>query len=271
MKRFVFLFVGLLFTFSAYSQQDSVDVVDFADMSLEELMNLDVTTASKFSQKISDAPAAVFVITSEQIKSRNYSCLRELLNDIPQVEIQSKSASESSDVISINGISGNEKFVILMDGVRINSTTGFSHTIGESYSLANVKQVEIILGPASALYGADAFTGIINIKTFTGAENQGLHLSTSYGMWNTTDNSLVYGLGNDKLSFVLTGKYYHSDEVFFPDYYDEFAWYNTYKQTGEMWMFGSKITTNFPIQEWGTPHSRQASVSVSVNKCKSEA
>ncbi len=236
------------------AQTDTTNQKDVYDMTLEELMQLEVYTASKFSQKATDAPATVYVVTQQQIEQRNYSCLKELLDDIPQVEIQRKSISQNTDIFTLSGIAGNEKFIILMDGIRINSTTGTEHTLGESYSLANVRQVEIILGPASSLYGADAFTGVINIITNKGYENEGIHFTGSYGLYNTTDNTLVYGVGNEEVSFSLTGKYYHSDEPFFPDYYPEdYQWYDHYSQTGEMLMFGDTVTPAIGKQPWATP------------------
>lgn len=235
-----------------YAQRDSV-TTDIFDLSLEELMNIEVTTASKFSQKASEAPATVYVVTQQQINERNYSSLKELLMDIPQIEIQNKSYAEFSDIYSINGIAGNEKFLVLMDGIRITSNTGTGHTIDESYSLANVKQVEVILGPASSLYGADAFTGIINIITFKGYENKGFSFSSSYGSFNTTDNVLVFGAGNKDISFSLSAKYYHSDEAFIPEYYpQDFAWYNHYKETGEMLMFGDTVKPAIGFKQWAT-------------------
>ena len=255
MKNFTLTILAIVFgILNTIAQTDTTKMIDILDMTLEELMQLKVYTASKISQKATDAPATVYVVTQQQIEQRNYSCLKELLDDIPQVEIQRKSISQNTDIFTINGVAGNEKFIILMDGIRINSTTGTEHTLGESYSLANVKQVEIILGPASSLYGADAFTGVINMITNKGYENKGIHISSSYGLYNTTDNSLVYGVGNEKVSFSFTGKYYHSDEPFFPDYYPEdYQWYNHYAQTGEMLMFGDTVSPALGTQAWATP------------------
>ncbi len=254
MKKNYILIVFIFTVGYVFSQNDSIPDNDFVDMTIEDLMNIEVTTPSKISQKAADAPATVYVITHQQIEERNYSCLIELLEDIPQIEIQKKSRAETSNFITLNGVAGNEKFILMMDGVRVNSTTGTVHKLGESYSLANTKQVEIILGPASSLYGADAFTGIINIVTYKGHENNGFHINSSYGRFNTIDNTLVYNLGNEDISLSVSGKYYHSDEPFFPDYFpDEYAWYEHYQQTGEMQMFGDTVMPAFGIKPWETP------------------
>ena len=250
MKTF-FTFSLYFFLNFLYAQEN--DTINYYNLTLEELMQIEITTASKISQKATDAPVTVYVVTDQQIKFRGYSCLLDLLEDIPQVEIQRKSRSQWSNIISMNGVYGSEKFIILMDGVRVNSSTGTPHTIGESYPLFSAKQVEIILGPASSLYGADAFTGIINIITKKAYENKNLHLSASYGSFNSMNSAFSYGIGNEDISFNLTGKLYHSDEPYLPDLYkDEYNWYEqNYKPSGEMTLFGD--TVKRAIRDWGTP------------------
>lgn len=129
MKKILTLFVIFL-SLTVFSQTDTTKVKDIFDMTLEELMQLEVVTASKTSQKITDAPANVVVINRRQIVELNYSCLSDLLDDVQQIEIQRKTNIQTSDVFIINGIEGNERIIILVDGKRFNSTTGTYHTIG---------------------------------------------------------------------------------------------------------------------------------------------
>jgi outer membrane receptor for ferrienterochelin and colicin len=231
MRRLYTLLLLLFVTSTSLAQQgpDTTAADDFYMLSVEDLLNLKVVTASKNSQGASSAPATIFVVTSEQIKTRGYSNLEEVLDDIPEIEIQHKSAAEYSNYVSFRGIAGNEKFIIMIDGIRVNSATGTPHAVTNNYPVANAKQIEVILGPASALYGVDAFTGIVNIITYSGFENRGVNVNASYGNYNTTDNSFVAGVGNEDISFTLDGKFYHSDEPFLPGTYgDDFAWYNEY-------------------------------------------
>ncbi len=252
-KRYLTILVFLTGFFSLSAQEKSVNLDTLLNMTLEELLNAKVTTVSKTPQKISEAPATVYIITQKQIEDRNYSCLKDLLEDIPQIEIQSKSDAQITDVYTVNGIVGSEKFIIMKDGIRINSMTGTYHTLGESYTLGNTKQVEVILGPASSLYGADAFTGIINIITNKGSENKGLIINSSYGIFNTSNNELVYNAGKKDFSISILGKYYHSDEPYFPDYYPkDYEWYNVYKSRGDVLLNGDTINTG-SIKPWATP------------------
>lgn len=229
------------------------------DSSLESMLDVEVVTASKKAQKSSLAPATIHVITENQIKNRGYRNLAQLLEDIPEIEVQKKSVTETNNIISFRGIAGNEKFVILMDGFRINSADGTPHAVTENYSLANAKKVEVILGPSSALYGADAFGGIINIITKEGKDVDGAKIVGSFGQFTTTDNSFVFGKKlSDNLSFVLSGNGYFSKEPNFSEIYTkEFDWYNNkYKNTGEMRLSPfapDTIVKTDPIKPYDTP------------------
>ena len=76
---------------------------------LRIFFNIDVITVSKKEQKSSDAPAMIYVVTENNIKNRGYRNLQDLLEDIPEIEIQKKSTSEFSNYFTFRGISGNEK------------------------------------------------------------------------------------------------------------------------------------------------------------------
>lgn len=226
-------------------------------LSLEDLMNIDVYTASKKSQKLSETPATTYAYTEEQIRNRGYRNLEDLLDDIPEIEIQKKSDAEYRNYYSIRGVAGNEKIVILLNGFRISAADGGPHVMGKNQSLANVKRVEIILGPASALYGVDAFTGIINIITKNGEEINGAGITTSYGNYSTTENSLVAGVSKGKVGFDILANFYHSAEPNFADIYkSDYAWYNDqYKVNGNVRLapFLPNILVPTPIRPYETP------------------
>ncbi len=230
-------------------------------MSLEELLNQEVVSVSKIKEKSSDAPASIYLISEEQIRTRGYTSLEEVLEDVPEIEIQKKASVEYSNYFTIRGIDGSEKFIVMMDGMRINSPTGTPLAIVNNYPISNAKQVEIILGPASALYGVDAFTGVINIITKKGSDGNGVTLSGSYGNFNTTNNSFMVGVGDEEISFMLTGNFYYSDEPDFPEIYkDEYSWYNErYKTNGEMLAspWDNSVVT-LPVEDYETPTTSYA-------------
>ncbi len=262
MKKIFTLFVVLATVFAPLSYiQAQEDSENYIDMSLEELLNVQITTASKSTQNISQAPATIFVITAEQIRSRGYINLEEALEDIPGIEVQRRAVTQTSNHFSFRGISGNDKFVVLLDGIRVSSVVGTPHVIANNYSIANAKRVEVILGPASALYGADAFSGIVNIITREGGEDfNGIEVGTSYGSYNTTENNISLGGKTGDIKYSLTGKYYHSEEPNFPKEYPvEYAWFNNqYQQNGGQVLLAPQpgsdnIIVSAPLVDFETP------------------
>jgi iron complex outermembrane receptor protein len=246
--------------FRGIAQVDSARI-SYLQMSLEELLDLKVTSVSRMEEKSSDAPATIHLVTEDLIRTRGYSNLEEVLEDIPEIEVQRKASVEYSNYFTIRGIDGSEKFIILMDGMRINSPTGTPLAIVYNFPVNNAKQIEIILGPASSLYGVDAFTGVINIITREGTETGGINVSTSYGNFATTHNYISAGMGNEEVSFLVNGNFYYSDEPFFPDLYrEEYAWYNErYKASGEMLVSPwDNSVINLPIRAFETPTTSYA-------------
>ena len=223
-----------------------------------DFFDVKIATVSKKEENLSDAPATAYVVTAEQIKNRGYVNLEEVLNDIPEIEIQRKSNTGSNNVISIRGIAGNEKFIILQDGIRINSIVGLPHAINYNFPVGHAKQIEIILGPASALYGVDAFTGIINIITHHPKEGNELNISTSAGQYQTTNNAINWGYAKKDISVNINANQYYSQDPDLAKYYpNEYAWYNNeYKNNGSMKGFGN--TFKVPIKSFSTPHLANA-------------
>lgn len=250
----VFILTVLLFGTTKLPAQDDPHLsVILHQMTLQDILNTPVTTATKKAQSASEAPATIYVITEEQIHAKGYSILEDVLENIPEFEIQRKTLADYGNVLTARGIQGNSKFIILIDGIRFNSPTGEWHAITYNYPIMFAERIEIILGPASALYGADAFSGIINIVTKQAKGKPFVSAKGSYGLFNTTDDSFVAGIGDSAASITVSASYYHSDEPFFPDIYPkEYAWYNEhYKNNGEMNLFGKTVIV--PIQEYATP------------------
>ena len=146
------------------SAQKQVKTEKLLELSLEELMNIEVVTASKKPQRLSEAPATVRVITAEQIKERGYFTLEEALSDLPGIQFR--------DIIGFNSYvfmrgvpSQNNLIVMMVDGIQINELNSGGFYGGGQFNLSNVKRIEVVYGPASALYGTNAASGIINIIT----------------------------------------------------------------------------------------------------------
>lgn len=216
--------------------QENKNIDKVLNASLQDLLNVGMVSASKKKQSIQDAPATAYVITQDIIFQRGYFNLMDLIEDIPEVEIQYNSNPQFRNLVTFRGVAGNEKILIMMNGIRVTPATGDYYPIATNFSLADAYRVEVIIGPASALYGVDAFGGIINIITHNQETQtmQGVSITTSGGNFTTTNNSLSLGLKADKLLLSGTWNNYYSAEPYYPEYYDvSYDWYlNSAKPDG---------------------------------------
>src|SRR5438552_51666 len=164
---------------------------DLADLSIEELGNIQVTSVSKHAERLLDAPASIFVITGEDIRRSGATRLPEALRLAPNVEVARINAS--SYAISARGFNQPNaianKLLVLIDG-RAVYTPLFSGVFWDAQDvmLEDVERIEVISGPGAALWGANAVNGVINVITRRSSDTQGGyayghsgHLERGYG------------------------------------------------------------------------------------------
>ncbi|MDX1904415.1 MAG: TonB-dependent receptor [Thermonemataceae bacterium] len=193
---------------------------EFEDVSI-------ITTSRTSEQKSSKAPGTVYVVTAEQIQKRGYTSLAELLQDVPNVKIDNLSDPRWNNNVIIRGVTGsnanaNDKFILLIDGVRANSPTNDIIPVIENYPIHFAKQVEIVFGPASALYGADAFAGVINIITKSADDLKRNEASAMLGAYNYYLGNIALGRKvNDKLSYTLAAQYMYDQQPQMSKFYPE--------------------------------------------------
>lgn len=215
MKRYKFSLIAFILLFSSgiYAQEDKSSTnIQVEVLSFEDLMKLVTVTASKVTQKISDAPATLTVITEKQIVERGYKDLGDVLRDLPGFDISENLEGEVRTLVMNRGILGNNKMMILLDGKKLNSPSGENFVYGKNLPLFDIQRIEIVYGPSSAMYGADAYSGVINLITKdigTGGE-----LNVSYGKNNQVDlGALLAKKFNDDLSVSLSVRYFASDGI----------------------------------------------------------
>ncbi len=137
-------------------------------LSLEDLTQLSVatvTTASKKEEKVTEAPGMVIVIDKNDIRLRGYSTLKDVLRDLPGMDLAGNFFSEIGTQASVRGITGNNKIVVLVNGMRVNPPGGEYFPLRSDFSVREAEQIEVIYGPGSTLYGQDAINAVINVKT----------------------------------------------------------------------------------------------------------
>ncbi len=164
-------------------------------MSLEELMDLEIISAFKKPQNLRDTPAAVFVITQDDIRRSGASTIPDLLRMVPGVNVAK--VDNSNWAISIRGFNGlfSNKLLVLMDGRTVYDPlfSGVFWDVQDTM-LEDIERIEIIRGPGASSWGTNAVNGVINIITKNAWNTQGGLVSGSTGNWDRYTSSARYGI-----------------------------------------------------------------------------
>ncbi len=196
------------------------DVQDLLPLSLDEIFATPVVTASRHRETRAESPAHIMVFTRDQIRERRYKNLADLLEDLPGVDFQRGTKSSAYNNFAFQGHVSNNKILILQDGVRIDHPAGGKIPVAENYALYHAKQVEVLYGPAAALYGADAFAGVVNVITGQPAENEGAWVSAGGGSFGSMESSLLAGVRlNERIALTVGGHKQRSDGARLDQYY----------------------------------------------------
>ena len=159
----------------------AVDDDSLFNLSLSELTDIEVTTASRVPEKLVDTPVAVTVITADMIANSGATSLKRLLTTyVPGFT----SVEDQNEVnVAARGIytSSQQKILFLLDGHRLNSHSYSMAAPDPSISLNKIQQIEVLRGPASALYGNVALTAVVNIIPKSGADYSGSSATISQG------------------------------------------------------------------------------------------
>jgi len=179
-----------------------------------------VTSVSKKAENIDKAPATIQVVTRAEIEERGYNDLVELLKDVPGFDITMWYGSEYANVYQRGFRQNNtEKTLLLIDGIEENDLWTNWAYIDRQYPLSNIDRVEIIYGPASTMYGPNAFAGVINVITRDPVASVkpdrtiGISVQGKYGTYNTKTIDMTVSGHKRNISFSITGRLFFSDEA----------------------------------------------------------
>jgi iron complex outermembrane receptor protein len=207
---------------------------ELLSLSLEQLSNIEVTSVSKRSEKASEAAAAIFVITPEDIKRSGATSIPEALRMVPGLNV----AQSGSHQWAVSSRGSNDQFsnklLVLMDGRTI-YTPLFSGVYWDVQDtpLQDIERIEVIRGPGATLWGANAVNGVINIITKKAEDTQGGLASLTLGSFKNAETTGRYGAKiGDKGHMRVYAKYTDNDE----------AKTNTGTGAGDNW---NKIQTGF--------------------------
>ena len=162
-----------------------------------------VVTAARSPQPIADLVADVTVIDADEIARAGAQSLAELLRRVPGVEIVMNGGPAATSGVFLRGANTNQTLV-LIDGLRVGSSTSGTAAL-EAIPLDAIDHIEILRGPASNLYGADAIGGVIQVFTRRGGDSLAAHASAGYGSWRTSAVSGGASGGSGGWRFGLDG------------------------------------------------------------------
>lgn len=182
---------------------------DLSVLSLDELLDLEIVSVAKVPEKVTKAPAAIFIITQEDIRRSGVNTIPDVLRMVPGMHVYQIDANKWA--VSARGFASrfSNKMLVMVDGRTVYSPL-FSGTFWDSQDLMleDIERIEIVRGPGGTLWGANAVNGVINIiskdtadtqgglvKAEAGSEEQGL-VSARYGGWL-----------NDRVAYRVYGKF----------------------------------------------------------------
>ena len=187
---------------------------------LESQLDETVVSSTKTARRASKAPAVVTVVTAEEIQARGYTCLADILRTVPGFYDVYDQVFHNVGIRGVNGgarASGNV-LKLMIDGQAVHFRPSTGNFFGEELvPLSAVSRVEIIRGPGSALYGANAFLGVVNVITRSGADHPGARVTGVAGLQRERTSAPSWGAegllagGDGSADFLVAASAYRFD------------------------------------------------------------
>src|SRR6266478_7396259 len=207
---------------AAPSQPEDGSSEPLKQLSLAQLADVEVTTTSKEPEEIWKTPAAVYVLTQDDIRRSGATSIPEVLRLVPGVQVSR--IDNDHWAVAIRGFADqfSKSMLVLLDGRSLYTPlfAGVYWALQDTL-LEDVERIEVIRGPGGTIWGANAVTGIINIITKNAKDTHGALVSVGGGNVDQGIGGLRYGTGNGKFDYRIYGKGvsrgagFHSDEMEF--------------------------------------------------------
>ncbi len=213
-------------TWADAPEDDQKSGAPLKHLSLEQLGDIEVTTASKEPEQVWRTPAAIFVVTQEDIRRSGATSIPEALRLIPGVQVSR--INEDHWAVGIRGFADqfSKSMLVLIDGRSLYTPlfAGVYWALQDGVMLEDVERIEVIRGPGGTIWGANAVNGVINIITKNAKDTPGALVSTGGGSLDHAIGGFRYGNGNGKnFDYRVYGKGFSRGAEYHPDgaSYDE--------------------------------------------------
>jgi len=224
LRKNTFLLLFLFYSQVSFAETEGArkkEIHDLYALTLEELLSLKVEVANRTPTELIKAPSSVTIFTAEQIKLMGLKTLEQLLAYVPGIHVARGEEGGGTYSVSVRGKhsdpAASRDILILLDGMRLNDPmTSGAMEQERQVSLFNVKRVEVIRGPGSALYGANAFLGVINIVT----DKKQNVMSTTLGSFNSYEGALQLSDSKKNWSWSLAAQYYEDKGEYYSGFYE---------------------------------------------------
>lgn len=222
----ILIFIALLqFCFFKLFAQNPTEKenVQIKEMTAEDIIenkdtsDLKVVSASRSSKNITDLPITIFVITAEQIQKNGYVTLTDVLKEVPGIRVSQPGTGFEGETFLMRGLTGNYYTKILINNIPIQPSGLGGIPIAAQLPIAQAERIEIIYGSASAIYGADAMAGVINIITKTTDNKTFAQINMSEGQYGYRHTDFMVagkaGIAKNIFKFSLYGNYTSRDHL----------------------------------------------------------
>jgi iron complex outermembrane receptor protein len=203
---------------AAAQDQDSESTQSLKQLSLDQLGNVEVTTVSKEPEEVWNTPAAIYVLTNEDIVRSGATTIPDALRLVPGVEVARIDSDHWSVGIRGFGSEFSKSVLVLIDGRSVYSPlfSGVYWNV-QNVMLQDVDRIEVIRGPGGTIWGANAVNGVINIITKSTKDTHGALVSVTGGNVNQGIGSLRYGGGKGPFDFRVYGQGFGRAAEYHPD------------------------------------------------------
>jgi iron complex outermembrane receptor protein len=188
------------------------DETDLTELDIETLFDLEVTSLSKKAQRLTEAPAAIYVLSGEEIRRSGLRSIPEALRLVPGLQVSRLSGNRWA--ISARGFNSlfSDKLLVMIDGRSV-YTPLFAGVYWDTVDtlIEDIDRIEVIRGPGGTLWGANAVNGVINIVTKQAKDTQGALVSGGYGNIDRFASGRWGGKVGEHVAYRGYAKYYNNE------------------------------------------------------------